>query len=243
MLYQCWPDLRRFLGRTNSSDRQSRRADTRAMTCNAVHGRRVSPLEPVPTINFPKHAIHLVHSLEALQFMTPPEDIHQQEAPITPTSSGSERTPYTQGIGQIVITAILVVVSFAAGWFGSAYANRQNTATGDQRLVLQAWNSINQYYVVTSSIDQKKMAYAAISAIVGTLGDTGHSRFETPEEFQQEQQDLQNQATVGIGVYISGGGSQPLTIDSVIPGSPAAKSNPQLRPGDEIVGVNGKSIQ
>ena len=174
--------------------------------------------------------------------MTPFDETHPQEAPITPTSSGNESTPYTQGIGQIVITAILVVVSFAAGWFGNAYVNRQNTAIGDQRLVLQAWNSINQYYVVTGAIDQKKMAYAAISAIVGTLGDTGHSRFETPEEFQQEQQDLQNQATVGIGVYISGGGSQPLIIDAVIPDSPAAKSG-QLRPGDEIVGVNGKSIQ
>ena len=174
--------------------------------------------------------------------MTPFDETHPQEAPITPSSSGNESTSYTQGIGQIVITAILVVVSFAAGWFGNTYANRQNTATGDQRLVLQAWNSINQYYVVTGAIDQKKMAYAAINAIVGTLGDTGHSRFETPEEFQQEQQDLQNQATVGIGVYISGGGSQPLIIDAVIPGSPAAKSG-QLRPGDEIVGVNGKSIQ
>jgi carboxyl-terminal processing protease len=96
--------------------------------------------------------------------------------------------------------------------------------------------------VVTSAINQKAMAYAAIDAMVATLGDTGHSRFETPEEFLQEQHDLQNQATVGIGVYISGGGSQPLRIDAIIPGSPADKSG-KLRPGDEIVGVDGKSIQ
>jgi carboxyl-terminal processing protease len=173
--------------------------------------------------------------------MTPYEETNLQDAsPQTPQSKRS--TGDSQGISQIVVTAVLVAVSFAAGWFGNGYANRQNIATGDQRLVLQAWNAIDQNFVVTSAINQKKMAYAAIDAIVGTLGDTGHSRFETPEQFQQEQNDLQNQATVGIGVYISGGGSQPLTIDAVIPDSPAAKSG-KLRPGDEIVGVNSQSIK
>ena len=172
--------------------------------------------------------------------MIPFEETNQQEAPHqTPVST---TRPPTQGFAQIIITAVLVAVSFAAGWFGNGYANRQNLATGDQQLVLQAWNAIDQNFVVTSAINQKTMAYAAIDAIVGTLGDTGHSRFETPEEFQQEQQDLQNQATVGIGIYISGGGSQPLRIDAVIPGSPADKSG-KLRPGDEIVAVNGRSIQ
>jgi carboxyl-terminal processing protease len=175
--------------------------------------------------------------------MTPFEDTNQPEA--TPHPSGSQSSAQgtaSQGIAQVIMTSVLVVVAFAAGWFGNGFANRQNIATGDQRLVLQAWNAIDQNFVVTSAINQKAMAYAAIDAMVATLGDTGHSRFETPEEFQQEQQDLQNQATVGIGVYISGGGSQPLRIDAIIPGSPADKSG-KLRPGDEIVGVDGKSIQ
>jgi carboxyl-terminal processing protease len=176
--------------------------------------------------------------------MTPFEETNQQEAAQHTTSNPSQSaaTPASQGIAQVIMTSVLVVVAFAAGWFGNGFANRQNIATGDQRLVLQAWNTIDQNFVVTSAIDQKKMAYAAIDAMVATLGDTGHSRFETPEEFAQEQQDLQNQATVGIGVYISGGDSQPLRIDAIIPGSPAAKSG-QLRPGDEIVAVDGKSIQ
>jgi carboxyl-terminal processing protease len=175
--------------------------------------------------------------------MTPFEETNQQEATPHPSASQSSASaPASQGIAQVIMTSVLVVVAFAAGWFGNGFANRQNIATGDQRLVLQAWNAIDQNFVVTSAINQKAMAYAAIDAMVGTLGDTGHSRFETPEEFAQEQQDLQNQATVGIGVYISGGGSQPLRIDAIIPDSPADKSG-KLRPGDEIVGVNGKSIQ
>jgi carboxyl-terminal processing protease len=175
--------------------------------------------------------------------MIPFEETNQQEATPHPSSSqSSAQGTASQGIAQVIMTSVLVVVAFAAGWFGNGFANRQNVATGDQRLVLQAWNAIDQNFVVTSAINQKAMAYAAIDAMVATLGDTGHSRFETPEEFLQEQRDLQNQATVGIGIYISGGGSQPLRIDAIIPGSPADKSG-KLRPGDEIVGVDGKSIQ
>lgn len=146
-----------------------------------------------------------------------------------------------QGVAQILVTAVLVVVAFAAGWFGNGYVNRQNTATGEQQLVLQAWNDINQYYVVTGAINQKQMAYDAINAIVNSLGDTGHSRFETPEQLAQEQQQLQNAPTTGIGVYLSGGGSQPIRIDAIIPNSPASKVN--LKPGDWIVGVNSTDVR
>src|SRR6266852_208288 len=85
------------------------------------------------------------------------------------------------GVAQVVLTAVLVAVAFGAGWFGNTYANRANVASGDAQLVLQAWNDVDQYYVVTNSIDHKKMAYAAIKSMVDSLGDTGHSRFETPE--------------------------------------------------------------
>jgi carboxyl-terminal processing protease len=146
-----------------------------------------------------------------------------------------------QGVSQILVTAVLVALAFGAGWFGNAYVNRSNVATGDASLILQAWNNIDQYYVVTSAINHKKMAYAAISAMVDSLGDKGHSRFETPEQLQQEESQLQNAPTVGIGVYLSGGGDKPLRIDAIIPNSPASRST--LKPGDWIVAVDGKSLQ
>ncbi|MGZ6388771.1 MAG: hypothetical protein ACXWQZ_05870, partial [Ktedonobacterales bacterium] len=85
-----------------------------------------------------------------------------------------------QGVAQVIVTAVLVAVAFGAGWFGNSIVNRSNIASGDQRLILQAWNDIDQNFVVTGSIDHQKMAYAAISAMVNSLGDTGHSRFVTP---------------------------------------------------------------
>lgn len=144
------------------------------------------------------------------------------------------------GIAQVILTAVLVAVAFAAGWFGNGFVTSANVATGDQRLILQAWNDIDHNFVVTSAIDHKKMAYSAIQAMVDSLGDTGHSRFETADQLKAEQNSLNNAPTVGIGVYLSGGGSQPLQIDAIIPNSPASKVD--LRPGDLIVAVNGTSI-
>lgn len=170
-----------------------------------------------------------------------PFDTQQQFTPQQDDRYSHQQTYAAQGIAQIIVTAVLVLVAFAAGWLGNGYVNRANVATGDQRLVLQAWNDINQYYVVTGSVNQKQMAYAAINAIVTSLGDTGHSRFETPEQLAQEQKSLQNAPTVGIGVYLSGGGSQPIRIDAIIPNSPASKVD--LKPGDWIVGVNGTNVR
>jgi carboxyl-terminal processing protease len=90
------------------------------------------------------------------------------------------------------------------------------------------------------AINRQQMAYQAITAMVNTLGDTGHSRFETPQEVQQENSQLQNAPLVGIGVQLSGGGGQPLRIDEVFPNS-AADGN--LLPGDIIVAVDGKNVK
>lgn len=171
---------------------------------------------------------------------TNPDAPSQPMGPMRPDVNARTDTA-TQSVAQLVVTVLLVTLAFGAGWFGNGFANHANTATGDERLVLQAWNDIDQSFVVTGAIDHKKMAYAAISAMVDSLGDTGHSRFETADQLKREDQSLQNAPTVGIGVYLSGGGDKPLRIDSIIPGSPASKST--LKAGDLIVAVNGQSIK
>ena len=169
----------------------------------------------------------------------PPDDgvLREDSAPGAPIAQSGKAQFDMQSLMQVIITAVLVAVAFSAGWFGNGFVNRANTASGNEQLILQAWTLIDQNFVNTSAIDHRKMAYAAINAMVNSLGDTGHSRFETPEQFAQDQQQLQNAQTQGIGVLVSGGGSQPVRIDAVFPNSPAAKST--LQPGDLIVGVNG----
>lgn len=175
--------------------------------------------------------------------------LFEQETPYGSGFGGGDAVPPrtaheapAAGVAQVIVTALLVVVSFAAGWFGNAFVNRTAVAHDpNERLILQAWDNIDKYYVVTSAIDHKKMAYSAIDAMVNSLGDTNHSRFETPEQIADEQKQLQNAPTVGIGVLISGGGQQPFRIEVIFPNSPAAKSSLQV--GDIITAVNGQNVQ
>jgi carboxyl-terminal processing protease len=141
-----------------------------------------------------------------------------------------------------LLTSLLVILAFASGWFGNALVKPVSTVANTDRYaqeLLQAYNIISDQYVDTSAIDHKKMAYAAIDAMVTTLGDTGHSRFENPDEVKAENQFLQNAPTVGVGIFISGGGAKPLRIDEVIPGSPA---DGHLKAGDIIIAVDGKNV-
>jgi carboxyl-terminal processing protease len=175
----------------------------------------------------------------------------EQRTPSVPPDPDEEYRRYRymrqryagQDLSQLITTAVLVIVAFAAGWFGNLAVNRANYVPPDseEHLIIQAWNAINDNYAVTSSLDQKKMAYAAIDAMVQSLGDTGHSRFETPEEAKAEQDSLNNNPNVGIGIYLSGGGDQPIRIDAVLPNSPGAKAG--LKAGDLILAVNGTSVK
>lgn len=156
----------------------------------------------------------------------------------------SERQSNARGmLWQTVVTSLLVIVAFASGWFGNAFVNRGNyvSPTSDEHLILQAWDDVNANFVDTSKLNSKKLAYAAIDAMVNSLGDTGHSRFQTKAQFDEEQNQLNNSSSVGIGVYLSGGGKDPLRIDAIIPDSPASRSG-KLKPGDLITAVDHKDI-
>lgn len=153
------------------------------------------------------------------------------------------RSAANGALAQMVITSLLVLIAFGAGWFGNSFVNQGRTISStspDELLIHQAWVAIDNNFVFTDRIDHQKMAYAAITAMVNSLGDTGHSRFETPEQFAQENQQLQDKGIVGIGVQLSGGGANPIRIDIVFPNSAADKGG--LKPGDLIISVDGKSL-
>jgi carboxyl-terminal processing protease len=143
----------------------------------------------------------------------------------------------------LVVTALLVALAFSAGWFGNAHVDQDHQIPASMQPyiseITQAWRLVDERYVDPGAINHQKMAYAGMSGIVDSLGDTGHSRFETPAEVKQENSSLHNAPTVGIGVLLSGGGTRPLRIDEVFPGSAA---DGHLMPGDVIIAVNGKDI-
>ncbi|HUL20931.1 MAG TPA: S41 family peptidase [Thermodesulfobacteriota bacterium] len=106
------------------------------------------------------------------------------------------------------------------------------------RLMAEAWNTIQRVYVDRSSIKPKEMTYGAISGMVDSLGDTGHSRFLTPEMLKQER-NLTKGELEGIGAEVQMKNGQ-VVIVAPIDGSPAQKA--RLKSGDIILKVDGKEV-
>ncbi len=111
-------------------------------------------------------------------------------------------------------------------------------AESNFRLMAEAWNTIQRVYVDRSSVKPKEMTYGAISGMVDSLGDTGHSRFLTPEMLKQER-NLTRGELEGIGAEVQKKNGQ-IVIVAPIDGSPAQKA--KLKPGDIIQKVDGKEV-
>jgi carboxyl-terminal processing protease len=110
-------------------------------------------------------------------------------------------------------------------------------AAADFGLIREAWDLLHTEYVGAQDLDSKALAYAAIDALAQATGDTGHTRFLTPAEREQANQDLSG-SFVGIGVQVDTGQNGVRIVD-VFTDSPAQKAG--LRRGDVILEVDGTS--
>jgi carboxyl-terminal processing protease len=102
----------------------------------------------------------------------------------------------------------------------------------------EAWNTIHQYYVDQAGIQNTDLTYGAISGMTDALGDTGHSRFLSPQMVTAEHNFNQGELE-GIGAYVEMKDGN-VVIVAPIDGSPAQKAG--LRPGDVILKVDGRDI-
>ena len=112
------------------------------------------------------------------------------------------------------------------------------SALGEFKLMAQAWNLIDAHYVDRSAIKPQRMTYAAISGMVDSLGDTGHSTFLTPREVRMANAAISGHFA-GIGAEVRLKGSH-VVIVTPIDGTPAQRAH--LKPGDIILKVDGKSV-
>jgi carboxyl-terminal processing protease len=111
-------------------------------------------------------------------------------------------------------------------------------ATDDFRLMAQAWNIIQHYYVDKSAAKSAALTYGAISGMTDALGDTGHSVFMTPA-MVKNQGNMMRSSLTGIGVEIQMKDRQVVVV-APLDGSPAQRAG--VRPGDIILEVAGKGI-
>ena len=102
----------------------------------------------------------------------------------------------------------------------------------------EAWNLVEEHYVDPSAVQPARMTDGAITGMLASLGDTGHTGYLTAREFEQLTNDLRGEYR-GIGARMVLREHQ-VTVVSTVPGSPAAG---KLKPGDVLVEVGGKTVQ
>jgi carboxyl-terminal processing protease len=111
-------------------------------------------------------------------------------------------------------------------------------AETDFQLMAEAWDTIQEQYVDRSALQPRELTYGAISGMADSLGDTGHSRFLSPEMLREEHDFTQGELEgIGAEVQMKEGHA---VIVAPIDNSPAQKAG--LQPGDIILKVNGENV-
>jgi carboxyl-terminal processing protease len=142
-----------------------------------------------------------------------------------------------------VLVAVVVLLAVALGGFMVGRA--QSPATLDKKdresvaLYAEALDVVRNNYVDQQSIHSKNETYGAIRGMLGTLGDSGHTRFLTPEERKQNDQSLSG-TYVGIGVQLEQQKGE-IVVAAPIQDSPAERAG--ISTDDVLVAVDGKSVR
>ena len=146
--------------------------------------------------------------------------------------------------GLLVLLALVFLGGMSAGAFldqrfflnlnfpSQAAASAQSF---NPNLIKEAWDKINQSYVDRQAVDGVRLTYGAISGMMDTLGDTGHTTFLTPDMLKLQRNFTQG-SFEGIGAQVSAKDGR-VVIVAPMDGSPAQKAG--VKPGDIIMKVDG----
>jgi carboxyl-terminal processing protease len=152
-----------------------------------------------------------------------------------------------------VLAPVLAVVMFAGGVFAertgalgpgqvaaATASPRASGSTAGLPLVDEAWKTIQDNYVDPKGLDDRKLAYGAISGLADAVGDKGHTSFMTAEESKAADQSLSG-SFVGIGIQVGADAAGRPVVKAVYPGTPAEEAG--LKRGDQFKAVDGKTTE
>ena len=117
-----------------------------------------------------------------------------------------------------------------------AQAEAQNATNDLFAPFWQAWDIVHDQYL-EQPVDDEQLMQGAIRGMLDSLGDP-YTSYMNPVEYEEQQSPL-NGEYEGIGVWVDSTG-EILTVISPIPNSPAEEIG--LRPGDQIIAVDGEDV-
>lgn len=144
--------------------------------------------------------------------------------------------------GVLVDRNFLSPANASAPGAGSETANN-TPSTGDGTIKLdllrEAYDTIQKNYADRDTLKKTDLTYGAISGMVDSLGDTGHSRFLSPEAVASEARSIEGEYE-GIGALLNVNDNGNPIILAPMDNSPALKAG--LLPGDIIMAVDGVDV-
>lgn len=136
----------------------------------------------------------------------------------------------------LILTAAGII--FAGGYYLGV--DHQKVYQPDQKLDLslfwEAYNRIENQYIDSKHLDEKKLVHGAIRGMVNSLDDP-HTKFFNPEESKRFLEEVSGHYE-GVGMEV-GLREDKIKIISPIENTPADRVG--VRPGDEIIKINNKS--
>jgi len=146
-------------------------------------------------------------------------------------------------------TSIYALAAHLAQWMPGLYETEVDNdlpSASDLRPLATFWEVREKILrnFVHPIEDPKRLTYGAIRGMLASLEDP-YSRFLTPEEYADFTREVEG-TFEGIGVWLEqekGEGDKPsrVIVMSIIPEGPASKVD--MRPGDQIIGVDGRSVE
>ena len=126
-----------------------------------------------------------------------------------------------------------------SGWLGIITPAQAANDPLELTIFNEAWNLIEARFVDREQLDSSQLSYAAINAIISELGDTGHTRFLSPEQAQQHNNSMDGHF-FGIGARLGVNDSgEPIIVKPFL-GSPAERAG--IQAGDRLIRVDGQEV-
>lgn len=143
----------------------------------------------------------------------------------------------------VPLVALSCVVTLGIGYIAATQFTTPCTLSREECTKLErlynAWEIVSENYVDPDAAAADIMIDGAISGLVDSVGDRGHSRYISPLDAASEREALQG-SYEGIGAYLSERDGY-VIIASPIEGSPAAAAG--ILPGDRVLSVDGEDMR